>query len=162
MKDATLFFHQVGQIRVGELSIGLSCSKSRDLQSEHGFRACSFKNKGKNLDVHTFGSQQTKTNGTIERNRSNFGPLSSRWYQNDREGRREYFRKIWAWKTSTKTWKNRLFSGLFHIVSSFSRGLNPEWAESTYKRLGPISLFPAGDPNVIGSNNMTNGSPILF
>ena len=28
------------------------CSKSRDLGPEHGFRACSFKNKGKKLDFH--------------------------------------------------------------------------------------------------------------
>ena len=31
------------------------CSKSRDLGPEHGFRACSFKNKRKQLDFHIFG-----------------------------------------------------------------------------------------------------------
>ena len=28
------------------------CSKSRDLGPEHGFKACSLKNKGKKLDCH--------------------------------------------------------------------------------------------------------------
>ena len=36
------------------------CSKSRDLGPEHGFRACSFKNKGKMSDFHIFESQKTK------------------------------------------------------------------------------------------------------
>ena len=45
----------------GELSICASCSKSRDLQSEHGFRACSFQDKGNKLDFHTFWDQRTET-----------------------------------------------------------------------------------------------------
>ena len=40
-----------------ELSLRLSKSSSRDLQSGHGFEACSFKNKRKKLNFHTFGSQ---------------------------------------------------------------------------------------------------------
>ena len=36
------------------------CSKSRDLGPEHGFRACSFKNKGKQLDFHILGLKTTK------------------------------------------------------------------------------------------------------
>ena len=36
------------------------CSKSRDLGPEHGFRACSFKNKGKKLDFHILGVKKTK------------------------------------------------------------------------------------------------------
>ena len=35
-------------------------SSSRDLQSGHGFEACSFKNKRKKLDFHTFGGQDTE------------------------------------------------------------------------------------------------------
>ena len=31
---------------------------TRDLQFEHGFKACSFKNKGNKLDFHTFGGEQ--------------------------------------------------------------------------------------------------------
>ena len=41
MKVATLFFHQVGQIWFGELSICQICAESQDLEFEHGFRACS-------------------------------------------------------------------------------------------------------------------------
>ena len=36
------------------------CSKSRDLGPEHGFRACSLKNKGKQLDFHIFGVKKNK------------------------------------------------------------------------------------------------------
>ena len=36
------------------------CSKSRDIGPEHGFRACSFKNKGKKLDFHISGVKKTK------------------------------------------------------------------------------------------------------
>ena len=35
------------------------CSKSRDLGPEHGFRACSFKNKWKKSDFQFFGGQKT-------------------------------------------------------------------------------------------------------
>ena len=35
-------------------------SSRRDLESEHGFEACSLKNKGNNLDFHTFGGQKVK------------------------------------------------------------------------------------------------------
>ena len=63
MKVGTLFCHQVGQIW-SYRAFFFPCSKSRDLQSGHGFRACSFKNKGKQLDFHIFGGQ--KTNKIIE------------------------------------------------------------------------------------------------
>ena len=33
----------------------------RDLQSEHGFEACSLKHKGKRLDFHTFRGQKSET-----------------------------------------------------------------------------------------------------
>ena len=35
-----------------ELSISQICAESRDLQSGHGFRACSFKKKGEKLNFH--------------------------------------------------------------------------------------------------------------
>ena len=38
-----------------ELLFFFPCSKSRDLGPEHGFRACSFKNKRKKLDFDIFG-----------------------------------------------------------------------------------------------------------
>ena len=60
MKVATLFCHQVGQIWSYRAVIFFPCSKSRDLQSEHGFRACSFENIRKKLDVHTFCDQKTE------------------------------------------------------------------------------------------------------
>ena len=41
-----------------ELLFFFPCSKSRDLQSEHGLRACSFKDMGKELDFHTSCDQQ--------------------------------------------------------------------------------------------------------
>ncbi len=59
MKVATFFCHQVGQIWSYRAVIFFPCSKSRDLGPEHGFRACSFKNKEKKLDFHIFG---VKTN----------------------------------------------------------------------------------------------------
>ena len=37
------------------------CAESRDLGPEHGFTACSFKNKGKQLDLHFLGVTQTRT-----------------------------------------------------------------------------------------------------
>ena len=37
------------------------CSKSRDLGPEHGFKACSFKNKGKKLDFHILGVNKNET-----------------------------------------------------------------------------------------------------
>ena len=55
----TLFCHQVGQIWSYRAVFFFPCSKSRDLGPEHGFRACSFKNKGKKSDFHIFGGQKT-------------------------------------------------------------------------------------------------------
>ena len=55
MKVGTFFCHQVGQIWSYRAGIFFSCSKSRDLGPEHGFRACFFKNKGNKLDFHFFG-----------------------------------------------------------------------------------------------------------
>ena len=57
-KSATLFFHQVGQIWSYRGLVNAGWSSRRDLQSEHGFEACSLKNKGKIVGVRTFGSQK--------------------------------------------------------------------------------------------------------
>ena len=48
-----------GQIWSYRAVIFFPCSKSRDLGPEHGFRACSLKNKGKKSDFHIFGGQKT-------------------------------------------------------------------------------------------------------
>ena len=100
VKVATFFCHQVGQIWSYRAVIFFPCSKSRDLGPEHGFRACSFKNKGKKLDFHVFGGhkmkKKTKKNEKVGRNRSKFGLRSSRPDQIDPQDRRGYFRKIWA------------------------------------------------------------------
>ena len=64
VKVATFFCHQVGQIWSYRAVIFFPCSKSRDLGPEHGFRACSFKNKGKKLDFHILGVKTTKQNWT--------------------------------------------------------------------------------------------------
>ena len=61
VKVATFFCHQVGQIWSYRAVIFFPCSKSRDLGPEHGFRACSFKNKGKKSDFHIYGGQKTNT-----------------------------------------------------------------------------------------------------
>ena len=58
MKVATLFCHQVGQI--WSYRAVFFFSKSRDLGPEHGFRACSFENKGKKLHFHIFGVKVQK------------------------------------------------------------------------------------------------------
>ena len=42
------------KFKFGDLSFGASGSKSRDLQSGHGFRTCSLNNQMKKLDFHTF------------------------------------------------------------------------------------------------------------
>merc|ERR1712139_178516 len=60
MKVATFFCHQVGQIWSYRAVIFFPCSKSRDLGPEHGFRACSFKNKGKKSDFRIFGAGKSK------------------------------------------------------------------------------------------------------
>ena len=54
------FFTKSVKFGFGELSICRICAESRDLQSGHGFRACSFKNKRKKLDFHTFGGQKNE------------------------------------------------------------------------------------------------------
>ena len=84
-------------------------SSSWDLQSEHGFRACSSKNKGNKLDFHIFGGRATTTNLQKWRNRSNVSLQSCRLDPTDPQDRRGYFRKIWAWKT-LKNWKKSRLS----------------------------------------------------
>ena len=54
-KSRPCFFTKSVKFGFGELSISRICAESRDLQSEHGFRACSFKNKGNKLDFHILG-----------------------------------------------------------------------------------------------------------
>ena len=54
------FFTKSVKFGFGELSICQICAESRDLGPEHGFRACSFKDKGKKSDFHIFGVQQMK------------------------------------------------------------------------------------------------------
>ena len=66
MKVATLFCHQVGQIWSYRAVIFFPCSKSRDLGPEHGFRACSFKNKGNKLDFHIFGVNKKQKMKNLE------------------------------------------------------------------------------------------------
>ena len=59
-KSATLFFHQVGQIWSYRVFLDAGWSSRRDLQSEHGFEACSLKNKRKIKDFRTFGGQKSE------------------------------------------------------------------------------------------------------
>ena len=54
------FFTKSVKVGFGELSISRICAESRDLQSGHGFRACSFKSKRKKLDFHTFWDHKTE------------------------------------------------------------------------------------------------------
>ena len=97
VKVGTFECHQVGQIWSYRAVIFFPCSKSRDLGPEHGFRACSFKNKGNKLDFHILGVKQNKKkSGKVRRNRSNVGLQSSRPDQKDPQDRRGYFCKIWA------------------------------------------------------------------
>ena len=74
-KSGPCFFTKSIKFGRTELSICRSCADSRDLQSEHGFRACSFKSKGKKLEFHTFGGETNATKSEkVERNRSIVGP----------------------------------------------------------------------------------------
>ena len=97
MKVATLFCHQVGQIWSYRAVIFFPCGKSRDLGPEHGFRACSLKNKWKKLDFSYVWAQKNETkieklneigqmlvSGALDRTKMN------------PQDRRGYFRKIWA------------------------------------------------------------------
>ena len=94
--------------------------------------------KGKSWIFIFWGSKKRKKFGKVERNRSNFGLRSSRWYQKDAEGRRGYFRKIWAWKTLKKQSKS-IISPDF---SQFFPWTLPKTREFPYKRLGAICLIP--------------------
>ena len=48
------------KFRFGELSFGASGSKSRDLQSGHGFRTCSLKTQRENEFSYISGGEKTK------------------------------------------------------------------------------------------------------
>ena len=87
-KSGPCFFTKSVKFGFGELSIGRICAESRDLGPEHGFRACSFKNKRKKLDFHTFWDQKTEKNGKVVRNSSKLGPQSSKPVQKNAEDRR--------------------------------------------------------------------------
>ena len=47
-------------------------SSRRDLESEHGFEACSLKYKGKVLDFHAFGGQTSEKKQKIKRIKLDF------------------------------------------------------------------------------------------
>ena len=64
VKVGTFFFTKSVNIGFGELSISRICAESKDLQSGHGFRACSFKTKRNKLDFHSLKSKQRKQIGT--------------------------------------------------------------------------------------------------
>ena len=53
------FFTKSVRFGSTELSFGRICAESRDLEFGYGFRACSFKNKGKKSYFHIFGGQKT-------------------------------------------------------------------------------------------------------
>ena len=133
------------------------CSKSRDLGPEHGFRAFSFKNKRKKLDFHEnvkfWGVKKAKKNEKVERNWSKFGLRSSRWYQKDPEGRRGYFRKIWA---STKIGKNQ---NVLRDFPCFFRGLSNKNREFPYKRPGATFVIVARGVTITWANLHTNDGP---
>ena len=48
------------KFRFVELSISRICAESRDLGPDHGFRACSFENKGNKIGFSYFGGQKNK------------------------------------------------------------------------------------------------------
>ena len=54
------FFTKSVKFRSFEVFLVPFESSRRDLESEHGFEACSLKNKGNNLDFRTFGGQQSE------------------------------------------------------------------------------------------------------
>ena len=88
--------------------------------------------KGKSWIFIFWGSKQRKIKKKW-RNRSNVGLRSSRWYQKDAEGRRGYFRKIWAWKTLKKQGQIKNISGF----SQFSRGFRLKPVNSRTNGWGP-------------------------
>ena len=111
------FVYQIARSRSWAWFQGLFCKKW-------------LKNEGTKSDFHTFGVNKTnKKNKKLTNwwNLSNLGPQSSKWYQNDRQGRRGYFRKCWAWTTLKKPNKSKC-----------PYGFSSKRAESTDKRLGPI------------------------
>ena len=133
-KKGNLVFHQVGQICVSRAFLFFPESSPRDLQSEHGVRACLRENKRNKLDFHTFGHGQMTKRRKVGRNRSNFSPRSSKWYQNDPQAWHRYFRKCWACKT-LKTLRE---IDVLMIFPKFSGGFTSKRARSTYKLLTPM------------------------
>ena len=134
MEVATVLFHQVGQIWFGEVSICRICAESRDLQSGHGFRACSFKTKGNMPDFHTVWGEQTKQKRkTIDE----IGRMLVPGALNDTKKIRKASADIFAKSGAEKHGKNvnKSFASGFHQCF---RGFGPQRAESIYKRLGPI------------------------
>ena len=61
-----VFFTKSVKFGFGEVSISQICAESRDLQSGHGFRACSFKNKRKKVDFYIFGVNNIKKKEQID------------------------------------------------------------------------------------------------
>ena len=59
-KSATLFFTKSVKFMSFEVFLVPFESSRRDLESEHGFEACSFENKGNNLDFRSFGGQKSE------------------------------------------------------------------------------------------------------
>ena len=62
MQSQPCFFTKSVEFGRAELSFFSPDSSSRDLQSGHGFRACSLKNKRNKLDLHTCGRQKREKN----------------------------------------------------------------------------------------------------
>ena len=54
------FFTKSDRFGRTELSISRICAESRDLEFEHGFRACSLRDKRNKSDFHILGGQKTK------------------------------------------------------------------------------------------------------
>ena len=110
-KSGPCFFTKSVKFGFGELSISQICAESRDLQSGHGFRACSFKNKRTSRIFIFLGSTTKQKLKQKWWNRSIFGLRSSRWYQKMRKTGADIFAKSGLEKPG-KHRKIKIFSGI--------------------------------------------------
>ena len=128
------FFTKSVKFRSFEVFLVPFESSRRDLESEHGFEACSLKNKGKIKERSWIfilpGVKKVEKKLKFERIRSNFGLRRSGWVEMDAGGWPGPFFRLPGLNNFEKN----------HFFCRFSRGFSQKRAEATYKRLVPISL----------------------
>ena len=114
--------HQVCQIWSSRaVFVFFPCSKSRDLQSEHGFRASSFKNIRKKLDLSYFlRPKYWKKTGKWNDIGRMLVPKALNRSKKMRKAGADNFPNSSAWKTQTKPEQIKTNSRIFLVVLRIS------------------------------------------